>query len=72
MALYAFAKDITRGKPIKLFDAPGLERDFTYIDDIVDGILAAVRATHIKFAILNLARGQPMSVRAMVNVLEKV
>lgn len=38
MAIYLFAKAITEGKPINVFNHGDMERDFTYIDDIVEGI----------------------------------
>ena len=38
MAYYLFAKEISNDKPIKVFNNGEMERDFTYIDDIVDGI----------------------------------
>lgn len=38
MAYFSFTKDILTGKPIKVFNHGEMERDFTYIDDIVEGI----------------------------------
>lgn len=38
MAYYSFTKDIIEGNPIKVFNYGNMERDFTYIDDIVEGI----------------------------------
>lgn len=38
MAYFSFTKDILDGKPIKVFNHGKMERDFTYIDDIVEGI----------------------------------
>ena len=39
MAYFSFTKDILAGKPIKVFNHGKMERDFTYIDDIVEGIV---------------------------------
>ena len=39
MAYFSFTKDIIEGKPIKVFNHGKMERDFTYIDDIVEGIV---------------------------------
>lgn len=39
MAYYSFTKNIVEGKPIKVFNNGEMMRDFTYIDDIVDGIV---------------------------------
>ena len=42
MAYYSFAEAILRGGPITLYDGGRLKRDFTYIDDIVQGVLACL------------------------------
>ncbi len=42
MAAWLFTDAILKGKPIKLFNAGRMRRDFTYIDDIVAGVLAAI------------------------------
>lgn len=39
MAYYSFTKDIIEGKSIKIYNGGDMERDFTYIDDIVEGII---------------------------------
>ncbi|MBK0401923.1 NAD-dependent epimerase [Adhaeribacter sp. BT258] len=39
MAYYSFAEDISNNKPIKVFNEGKMQRDFTYIDDIVNGIV---------------------------------
>jgi UDP-glucuronate 4-epimerase len=42
MAYFSFTKDILEGKPIKVFNHGNMERDFTYIDDIVEGIVKLI------------------------------
>lgn len=42
MAYFSFTKDILAGKPIKVFNNGKMERDFTYIDDIVEGIVKLI------------------------------
>ena len=42
MALFKFTKNILSGEPIDVFNHGKHTRDFTYIDDIVDGIIKAV------------------------------
>ncbi len=42
MALFIFTKNILEGKPIPVFNDGQMKRDFTYVDDIVDGILGAL------------------------------
>ena len=43
MAAYIFARQISAGQPIKVFNHGKMRRDFTYIDDIVQGVLAALK-----------------------------
>lgn len=42
MAYFSFTKDILEGRPIKVFNHGKMERDFTYISDIVEGILKLI------------------------------
>ena len=42
MAYFSFTQDILAGKPIKVFNHGKMERDFTYIDDIVEGIVKLI------------------------------
>jgi len=79
MAAFAFANKIMTGEPLRIFQGPGgseLERDFTYIDDIVRGTVAAV--DHIgesskpaPFKVYNLGNRNPETVTALVELLEE-
>jgi len=42
MAYFSFTKDILSGNPIKVFNYGKMERDFTYIDDVVEGIVKLI------------------------------
>ena len=44
MALFKFTRAILAGEPIDVYGAGAMERDFTYVDDIVDGVVAALDA----------------------------
>lgn len=74
MAYFSFTKAISEGKPIKLFNNGDLRRDFTYIDDIVSGILAAIKnipegdAPH---RIFNLGNNQPVTLTAFIDTIER-
>merc|ERR1712014_551272 len=79
MAAFAFANKITLGKPVRIFQGPGgseLERDFTYIDDIVQGCLAAVDAVTpstkktAQNTVYNLGNKDPVTVTYLVECLE--
>lgn len=70
MAYYLFADKIMRQEKIELFGGGTLRRDFTYIDDIVDGIIAALQAPR-PFALYNLGNSSTESVSTLVALLEK-
>ncbi|QDH16972.1 NAD-dependent epimerase/dehydratase family protein [Swingsia samuiensis] len=73
MAYFSFAKSITEGTPVTLYDGKDLSRDFTYIDDIVDGILLIMdHPPAAKEArILNLGGDHPEKVTDLLFYLEK-
>lgn len=70
MAYYSFAEKIMKNEPIDLYGKEDLRRDFTYIDDIVDGIIAALRSS-IPFGTYNLGGAHPESVLELIACLEK-
>jgi UDP-glucuronate 4-epimerase len=69
MAYLIFAKGILEGKAIQV-TAEDRQRDYTYIDDIVDGLLLALEHP-FDFEIINLGRGNPVSLNYFVETLEK-
>jgi UDP-glucuronate 4-epimerase len=76
MAAFLFADAITAGRPITLYNRGEMERDFTYIDDITAGVLAALdrppaadgQAPH---KLYNLGNHRPVALRHFVAVLEQ-
>lgn len=72
MALFQFTKAILEDKPITLFNHGDMERDFTYIDDIVDGVLGAIHTTppRGKLSLYNLGNHKMESLRSLVTTLE--
>jgi UDP-glucuronate 4-epimerase len=75
MAYYKFTKAIFDGTPIEVYAGGVLERDFTYIDDIVAGVLAAVDRPPPADAeephrLYNLGNDSPESVNALVTAIE--
>jgi UDP-glucuronate 4-epimerase len=76
MAYYAFTDAITAGRPITLFNEGRMRRDFTWIGDVVDGVLRALdrppaaepgRPPH---RLYNLGHHEPVELRHFVAVLE--
>ena len=71
MAPYKFAKAILEGKPIGQFGDGTSKRDYTYVGDIVDGILS-VMDKEIPFAIINLGNSHPVALRDFIGAIEKI
>jgi len=68
MAPMLFAKNILEGKPIKIFNNGNMKRDFTYIDDIVNGTIAVL--DNCNNGIFNIGRGEPVDLMRFIEILE--
>ncbi|MCB0195253.1 MAG: NAD-dependent epimerase/dehydratase family protein [Anaerolineae bacterium] len=62
---------IVKSETIKLFDAGQMKRDWTYVDDIVSGIIAALERP-LGYEIINLGRGEPVLMADFVEIIEEV
>ena len=74
MAYFSFAKNIMNDIPITVFENGLLKRDFTYIDDIVNGILRLVNKKYEnndKHRVVNIGNEKPVLVKDFINTLEK-
>ncbi|MCE2991589.1 MAG: GDP-mannose 4,6-dehydratase [Candidatus Jidaibacter sp.] len=71
MAPFIFTKSILEGKPIELFNHGAMERDFTYVDDIVDGVIACISSSQVDNRIYNLGNHKPIKLEQFVKTLEK-
>jgi UDP-glucuronate 4-epimerase len=69
LAIRKFADRMRAGQPIPVFGDGSSLRDFTYVDDLVEGLVRAVDRD-LGFAILNFAAGRKISVLEMVKTLE--
>lgn len=70
MACYKFAQAILDGKPIEIYNYGNMERDFTYIDDIIEGTTAAIDLG-APYEIFNLGNHKPEKLMTLVELLEK-
>ena len=77
MSPYIFTNSILNEKPIKVFNKGEMMRDFTFIDDIVSGILGALDTPPINLSaspphkIYNLGNNKPVSLMNYINVIER-
>lgn len=71
MALFSFTEKILQGESIEIYNHGDMKRDFTYIDDIVKGLLLISEKAPQGFTIYNLGRGTPVALLDFVTALEK-
>ena len=74
MAMFLFVNAIRKGETIKVFNEGNLERDFTFIDDIINGILAVIdKATfegEAKFRLYNIGKSEPVKLLSFIEEIE--
>jgi UDP-glucuronate 4-epimerase len=71
LAIHKFARLISTGEPIPLFGDGATSRDYTYIDDIICGVIAAMRYDQSRFEVINLGESQTVELRRLVELLER-
>lgn len=81
MAYFTFTKNIIENKPIKVFNHGEMKRDFTYIDDIVEGIIRLLNhqdkefnqsSSKIPYKVYNIGNHKPVPLMDFIGVLEKL
>jgi UDP-glucuronate 4-epimerase len=86
MAYYSFTKDIIDGNPIKVYNNGVMRRDFTYIDDIVEGIVKLLdqppepnpnrdldpSTSHAPYKIYNIGNNSPVRLMDFIQTLENL
>jgi len=72
MAMWLFTEAMLQGKPIKVFNYGKMQRDFTYIDDIVQGVVGALMAPDLEaYEIINLGNHRAEELLRVIGILEK-
>ncbi len=86
MALFKFVDATLKGQPIDVYNHGKMERDFTYIDDLVEGIVRLVPAIPVvgepvgpidslspvaPFRVVNIGNGQPVTLMAFIEAIER-
>lgn len=73
MAPWLFTEAILQGKPIKVFNHGKMMRDFTYIDDIVEGVIRiqdVVPSETIPYSLFNIGNNQPIELSRFIKAIE--
>lgn len=81
MALFLFTKAILEGKPINVFNSGNMERDFTYVDDVVEGVVRVmdniplpqdgeIGVSQVPYKLYNIGNNQPIQLLKLIEILE--
>ncbi len=70
LAIHKFTKLISESKPIPIFGDGQYKRDFTYVTEIIDGIMSSIKYTKTSFEIFNLGESHTTSVTDLVKLIE--
>jgi UDP-glucuronate 4-epimerase len=70
MALFIFTKAILEGKPIQVYNHGNMQRNFTYIDDIVNGVIRVLNKPE-KYEIYNIGNDKAEKLMDFINEIEK-
>jgi UDP-glucuronate 4-epimerase len=71
LAIHKFAKLIDAGRPIPVFGDGTTRRDYTYIDDIISGVRAAIDYEASDYEVFNLGESQTVELNELIALLEK-
>ncbi len=72
MAMFLFTDAILNDKPIKVFNNGNLSRDFTYIDDIVEGVKATItKPSKEMYSLHNIGNSKPVKLMDFIEAIEK-
>jgi len=70
MALFLFTSSILDGRPIDIYNFGKMKRDFTYIDDIVDGTISALNSP-FRYEIFNLGNSKTVELMELIKIIEE-
>ncbi|MDK2887527.1 MAG: UDP-glucuronate 4-epimerase [Thermoanaerobacter sp.] len=70
LAIHKFARKMLAGKPIPVYGDGSSRRDYTYIDDVIQGIRATMEYTQSFYEVINLGNNRTVSLLEMIHALE--
>ena len=71
LAIHKFARLISEGKSIPVFGDGTTRRDYTFVDDIIAGVRAAIDYTRTEYEVINLGESRTVELRELISLLEK-
>jgi UDP-glucuronate 4-epimerase len=70
LAIHAFARRMLENKPIPVFGDGSTRRDYTFIDDIINGVRAAIAYEDTRYEVINLGNSHTVTLSEMIQGLE--
>jgi UDP-glucuronate 4-epimerase len=71
LAIHKFAKLISAGEPIPVFGDGTTRRDYTFIDDLISGVRAAIDYDQSNYEVINLGESRTVELRELISLLEQ-
>ena len=71
LAIHKFARLISEGKPIPVFGDGTTRRDYTYVDDIIAGVRAAIDYRETPYEVFNLGESRTVELRELIGLIER-
>ena len=71
LAIHKFSRLISDGKPIPVFGDGSMRRDYTYIDDIIQGVRAAIDYDGTNYEVFNLGESETTELSELISLLER-
>lgn len=72
LAIHKFTKAILRGEPITMYGDGNTSRDYTFVDDVVQGIINAMSYNKTNFEIINIGNNHAVSLKELIHSIEEV
>jgi UDP-glucuronate 4-epimerase len=71
LAIHKFTRLISNNQPVPVFGDGSTQRDYTFIDDIVHGVLSGIQYDQTPFEVFNLGESQTTSLSALIGIIEQ-
>ncbi len=71
MAPFKFVDAVERGRPIELYNYGRMQRDFTYVDDVVEALVRVIARPHRGHRLYNVGRGSPVGLLEFIHAIER-
>jgi UDP-glucuronate 4-epimerase len=72
LAIHKFLKSILNDQPIPVFGDGSSSRDYTYVDDVIKGVMGAMDYTASDFEIINIGNNRTITLKDLITAIEKV